>query len=46
MLGLGHGNQYSLLADREHMKPAGLQKWLAPVGLLLSALFCQNAGSI
>eukprot|EP00913_Durusdinium_trenchii_P029118 g27301.t1 len=26
------------------MKPAGLQKWLAPVGLLLSALFCQNAG--
>lgn len=38
--------QYSLLldgADTPIMNSA-LRKWLAPVALLLSALFCQNAG--
>ena len=38
--------QYSLLSDGADtpIMNSALRKWLAPVALLLSALFCQNAG--
>lgn len=41
-----HGAQYSLLADGADVPIMNqvLRKWLAPVALLLLALFCQNAG--
>lgn len=39
-----HGAQYSLLAEDVPIMNQVLRKWLAPVALLLLALFCQNAG--
>eukprot|EP00438_Fugacium_kawagutii_P004536 Skav222278 [mRNA] locus=scaffold807:114425:115044:- [translate_table: standard] len=40
-----HGAQYSLLSDGDvPIMNQVLRKWIAPVALLLLALFCQNAG--